>query len=289
VLTGHTDSVTSVAFRPVASLLASGSADRTVRLWNTRTGTKDGTLTGHTDGVTSVAFSPDGAIVASGSSDGTVRLWNPVTATPITTLTGHSGQVSAVAFGPGGTLLASGGRDGTIRLWDVPTGVPKGVLGTQGSGQPDGEYRLVFCQQGATLASISGDTLQLWDVASGTLTTTLRPNVPGNRFGALACSKDGTTLASGGAPVQLWDIAKRSARTLFPGPAWVTSVAFSPSAATLACGDHDNTVWLWALADGTPQVTLRGHTEKVRAVAYSHDGTLLASGSGDKTVRLWKI
>jgi serine/threonine protein kinase len=290
VLTGHTDSVTSVAFRPVASLLASGSADATVRMWNTKTGAKAGTLTGHTDAVTSVAFSPDGALLASGSSDRTVRIWNPVTAAPTATLTGHTDQVTSVAFSPKGTtaLLASSGRDGTIRLWDAATGAAKGVLGPTTSDGPFAEYRLAFCQQGATLASISGDTLQLWDVTSGKLKATLQPNVVLDRLGALAGTRDGTTLAVGGAPVQLWNVAKRSATTLVPGPAWITSVAFSPDATILVCGDHDNTVSLYAVASGKAVATLTGHTDKVRAIAYSHDGTAFASGSGDKTVRLWK-
>jgi hypothetical protein len=290
VLTGHTDSVTSVAFRPLASLLASGSADATVRLWNTKTGAQAGTLTGHADGVTSVAFSPDGALLASGSSDATVRIWNPVTAALTATLTGHTDQVTSVAFSQKatGALLATSGRDGTIRLWDAATGAAKGVLGPTTGDGPFAEYRLAFCQQGATLASISNDTLQLWDVPSGKLKATLQPNVALDRLGALAATRDGTALAVGGAPVQLWNVAKRSATPLVPAPAWITSVAFSPDATILVCGDHDNTVWLYAVATGKAVATLTGHTDKVRTVAYSHDGTAFASGSGDKTVRLWK-
>jgi hypothetical protein len=290
VLAGHTASVTSVAYHPMAGTLASGSADATVRLWNTATGSATGTLHGHSGAVNSVAFAADGAMVASGGADGTVRLWNPVSGAALATLTGHTDQVSSVAFSPAGTLLAGASRDGTIRLWDAASGALKGVVGTPGGGAPYGEYRLAFCARGATIASIfSAQTLQLWDVASATLKTTLRPSLPRNRFGAVGCSADGSTLATGGAPVQLWDLATGSARTLFPGPAWVTSLAFSPDDAILACGDHDNTVWLWAVANGKALATLTGHTDKVRAIAYRKDGTQVASGSGDTTVRLWTV
>ena len=75
-LAGHTDMVTSVAFSPDGTTLASGSRDNTVRLWDAKTVKRKQIFAGHTDMVTSVAFSPDGTTLASGSDDGTVLLWN---------------------------------------------------------------------------------------------------------------------------------------------------------------------------------------------------------------------
>src|SRR5699024_12598254 len=73
---GHERSVESVEFSPDGTMIASGSMDETIRLWNIDTGQAVNVLIGHSEGVKSVAFSPDGTTIVSGSSDGTVRRWD---------------------------------------------------------------------------------------------------------------------------------------------------------------------------------------------------------------------
>jgi WD40 repeat protein len=152
-LEGHSGRVTAVAFSLDSRLLASGSGDGTVRLWDPVTEAVCRTLEGHFGWVRAVAFSPDGRLLASGSGDKTVRLWDPTTGAVRRTLEGHSDVVSAVAFSPDGRLVASGSADKTVRLWDLATGTVCRTL----EGHSDVVLAVAFSSDGRLLASSSAD------------------------------------------------------------------------------------------------------------------------------------
>jgi WD40 repeat protein len=117
---GHSAPVTSVCFNPKGSLMASGSLDNTIRMWDTATGRQVGDpLRGHGGGVLSVCFSSDGTILASGSGDRAVHLWNPTTGQQVgEPLRGHSSGVESVCFNKDGNIIASCSGDGNVRLWN---------------------------------------------------------------------------------------------------------------------------------------------------------------------------
>ncbi|MFI5183543.1 MAG: WD40 repeat domain-containing protein, partial [Vicinamibacteria bacterium] len=126
VLAGHAKGVNAVAFSRDGRILASGSADTTVKLWDLAAGTALRTLRGHDEAVRSVAFSPDGSFLASGSYD-SLRLWDASSGKG-RDLSGAPKKINGVAFSPDNRLLAAGGGDGIVTLWDVATGKAAGQI-----------------------------------------------------------------------------------------------------------------------------------------------------------------
>ena len=158
-------SVWSVAFSPDGTTLASGSADKTIRLWSlSEPRAEPRVLRGHESSVRSVAFSPDGTTLASGSVDKTIRLWSlSEPGVEPRVLRGHESSVRSVAFSPDGTTLASGSVDKTIRLWSLSEpGVEPRVL----RGHESSVRSVAFSPDGTTLASGSYDkTIRLWSLS----------------------------------------------------------------------------------------------------------------------------
>ncbi len=122
ILQGHTDWIGRIAWSPDGRLLATPSADRTVRVWNAGTGQTVLTLQGHTNAVIAVSWEPNGRLLASGGDDGTVRVWDADTGHPVRNPMEHTGDVKSVSWSSHGRHLASAGVGQTIRVWDAATG-----------------------------------------------------------------------------------------------------------------------------------------------------------------------
>jgi len=288
ILTGHIGYVTSVCFSPDGRYIASGSDDRTIRLWDIETGGEVRRFEGHTDKVTSVCFSPDGRYIASGSWDDTVSLLDIETGREVRRFKGHTDySVESVCFSPDGRYIASGSEDRTIRLWDVRTGRKvrrfEGYTGSVTSVcfSPDGRY----------IASESRDrTIRLWDVRTGREVRRFKGHT--GWVTSVCFSPDGQYIASGSddRTIRLWDVRTGREVRRFEGHTdSVDSVCFSPDGRYIASGSDDRTIRLWDVRTGGEVRRFEGHIFSVDSVCFSPDGRYIASGSEDRTIRLWEL
>ena len=191
-LEGHRDWVESVAFSPDGKLLASGSWDNTIKIWDVETWHCVQTLVGHQSGIESVSFSNDGKLLASGSRDNTVKIWDTSKWVCIHSLSGHSDWINSVAFSLDGKLLASGSDDGTVKLWEVSSGYCIRTL----KGYARDVYSVTFSPDGNLLASGSGKNgVNIWDIETGMCLITLKGH--NDRVSSISFSHDGSLIASG--------------------------------------------------------------------------------------------
>ncbi len=261
---GHTRNVNSIAISPIRDdesirrIVASGSEDHSVRLWDLNTGeTLSEPLVGHDYSVIDVTFSPDGRMLASASQDGTIVLWDMMTFQPIgEPLTAHTDGVWEVVFSKNGGILVSASWDGSIILWDIsemkPIGAP--LIGHDGA-----VVSVAVSPSAPILASAGRDgMIILWDMETG---EQLRPPLEGHAASVwqVEFSPDGNMLASVscavGTPqgncdqgeIRLWDVdTGRQIGQPFLGHqdvAW--SVAFSPDGSKLASVSRDGSIVIW--------------------------------------------
>uniref|UniRef100_D8Q5V7 Nephrocystin 3-like N-terminal domain-containing protein n=1 Tax=Schizophyllum commune (strain H4-8 / FGSC 9210) TaxID=578458 RepID=D8Q5V7_SCHCM len=297
---GHAGWVSSVAFSPDRSRIASGSRDFTVRLWDAKTGQQQGeALRGHTDWVRSVSFSPDGATVVSASDDRTLRLWDAKAGKEIgEAMQGHTRSVNSVVFSCDGARIVSGANDGTVRIWETATRQQLGdsIRHTQvwaSHGHTGWIHAVAFSLDNMRVVSGGDDnTVLFWDVASGEqVGDDLRGHADG--VSSVAFSPDGKHIASGSyaGTLRVWHVreVEKERDTTIGHTRAVTSVACSPDGKYIVSGSRDQTVRLWNAETGQPVGDPIWDDDHINCVAFSPDSTRIATASDDGTVRVLDV
>jgi WD40 repeat protein len=287
VLTGHTLSVTSVALTPDGRTAASGSFDKTLRVWDVATGRCRAILEGHWNAVMSVVLTADGRTAVSGSYDHALRVWDVATGRCRAILEGHTNGVVSVALTPDGRTAVSGSNDKTLRVWDVATGCCRATL----QGHTDHVMSVSLTADGRTAVSGSVDkSVRVWDVATGRCCAILKGHTHIVR--SVALTPDGRTAVSGSADntLRVWDVVTGRCRATLEGhTVTVDSVALTPDGHTAVSGSADNTLRVWDVAAGRRPAILERHTTLVTSVKLTMDGHTAVSGSKDGTVRVWDV
>ena len=277
---------------------AAAGEDGRIGVWDTRTGERLHEFL-HDRAIWALAFSRDGTVLASGGLlDGKVKLWDLSAGELILTLPQSFGGVTALAFSPDGRTLGCLDSYGKVVLWDnltqetrlefvaherSKTGFafsPDGkILATGGTNVPPSHF--------ASGKVVGGQTVALWNVASGKLVKTIR-GPQSQHINAIAFSSDGALLAFAGSAgvADVWTIATNSLRQKFVGHVGsVSALLFSQDNTAVISRDAES-VCFWDLQSGDLRFRLDAPPEGIGMLGHNPDGSTLVTG-GRGTIRIW--
>jgi WD40 repeat protein/RNase P subunit RPR2 len=287
-LVGHAKRVMGVVVSPDGKLMASGSQDGTVKIWDMESGNCEATLEGHSHEVNSVAITPDGRRLLSASDDCTIRIWGFPAGRAERVLEGHQGQIWSVVPIGDGQMMLSAGPSGlrSIKLWVTESGkctmtiqmrqrVTDAALSADGKrllvGGQDGNVALWDLGTGKPLAAMRQHTELVWSVAI----------TPDGRHG-ISGSKDRTA--------KIWDLEAGTCTGTFEGHrGTVRSVALFPNDTVFAsAGSGDRTVRLWDWKSGACLQIIRV-SDSPSSVAFSPDGSRLVVGTFQGPIYIYRL
>lgn len=289
-LEGHTAQVWDAEFSPDGKVIASGSVDDTLRLWNVDQLRLIRTMQGHPFPILNLKYAPNGATLVTGSTDGFLRLWDVASGRLSQSLEGHTGWITGLDISRDGKWMASSAEDSTVRLWRLPQGslaqiIDEGMTDVRSVVFSPDSYAIAWGEGDGTirLRTVSGVWLQSLKAASHSILS-------------VVFSPDGSLLACGDADgvIRIWRVKDGAlSQTLRGHTDAVNDLVFSPDGQWLVSASRDKTLRLWQ-SDGVNFLTLplmifQGNAGSVSSVDFSPVDLLVVSGSEDGALRLWSV
>jgi WD40 repeat protein len=283
-----TGGVRSVAVTSDGRFAVSTAGDRTLVVWDLRTGQRLRTLEGHAKSVNAVALTPDDQHAVSASKDRTLIVWDLHTGEDLRTLEGHKKSVEAVVVTPDGQHVVSASKDRTLIVWDLHTGGRTRVL----EGHTDQVSAVAVTLDGRHVVSSSWRerSLIVWDLHTGGRLNTIQTDP--SLIHAVAVTPDSEHLvcACNEHTVTVWDLHTGQRLRIFEGHSRsVFAVAVTPDGQHAVSASRDRTLIVWDLHTGRCLRSLVGHTDWVTSVAVTADGQHAVSGSNDGTLIVWDL
>ncbi len=271
--------IDALALSPNQSLLATGSTDKTARLWHVPTGKLARVLPtrGH---VVSVEFSPRGRLLLTPSTDGTVSVWNAHSGNRELLLVGANGAATAAARSPDGTQIATAFADGEARVYDASNGALLAPL----TGNTDAVTTIGFDPQGRTIVTGSADgTARLWSATGG------NQLIPVDRRSAPVNANFVTNTLIRSVAHGIAHYVTVGGRLIRIAPAHTVAPAYRSPNGRIEAALHGREVDLLDAQTGRIEHRLLGHSSTVTDAQFSTDGRYLVTASDDHTARIWNV
>ncbi|CAH2053533.1 unnamed protein product [Thlaspi arvense] len=293
VIQGHLGWVRSVAFDPSNEWFCTGSADRTIKIWDVASGVLKLTLTGHTGQVRGLAVSNRHTYMFSAGDDKQVNCWDLEQNKVIRSYHGHLSGVYCLALHPTLDVLLTGGGDSFCRVWDIRTKMQIFAL----SGHGEGVCSVVTRPTDPQVITGSHDsTIKFWDLRYGRTMTTLTDHKKAVRAMALL-PKENAFVSASADNTKKFSLPKGELchNMLSQQRATINAVAVNEDGVMVTGGDNGS-LWFWDWKSGhnfqqAETIVQPGSLEceaGIYAACYDQTGSRLVTCEADKTIKMWK-
>ena len=284
-LKGHNGVIESVFFSPDGERVVSAASDKTVRVQNVFSGTKNKTFKWHSKELSMVAYNKQMNVIAAASYDNTISIGNPENGDCLKKMTGHSREVLWVDFSPDGSQVATVSYDYTLRIWEVKSGQCIKIIDTGLSNSvsysPDGRF-IVHSSKGRHIIvrntsnwEIVWENCMQYDTNYDINTVFFSPN--GQKI----------ILAYMGEDIRVYDLQNEANMTILEGHAeYVLSAVFSPDGTKILSASHDHTIRVWDCNTGECEMVIEAGAP-VYSAYYSENGKYIVSSIGHRII-IWE-